>query len=151
MAFAKLTPAQITTMRSLRSIDEDLAKTMRAALFAGVKAEFGIPDEHKLKVEIDDTNSPDFGVLIRKKTGEVYTLGFTGKWVGAAIDQDDDPAAGSDTQPIPSPAASYTPQANPAPTAERSQADRPTAPQGVHVVRIEAPEQLVTLLARIFG
>jgi hypothetical protein len=80
MAKATLSLAQMATLRSLRNLDEDIAGALRTELFASIKAGFGIPDEHKVKVEIDEEESVAYGVIIRKKTGEDYTLTADGVW-----------------------------------------------------------------------
>lgn len=81
---ATLTTAEITLLKLLRDQDEQARKTIKANLFAKVKARFGIPQEHKLKVEIDNISDPMLGVLLRKKDGTVYDLDIFGQWVGAA-------------------------------------------------------------------
>lgn len=81
---ATLTTAEITLLKLLRDQDEQARKTIKTNLFAKVKARFGIPQEHKLKVEIDNSTDPMLGVLIRKKDGTVYDLDGSGLWVGAA-------------------------------------------------------------------
>lgn len=81
---ATLTTAEITLLKLLRDQDEQARKTIKANLFAKVKARFGIPQEHKLKVEIDNISDPMLGVLIRKNNGTAYDLDGSGQWVGAA-------------------------------------------------------------------
>ena len=80
MAKALFTTAQMATMRSLRNLDEDIAGCLRSELFSGIKAGFGIPDDHKIKVELDDTMSSVYSVILRKKTGDAYTLTDDGVW-----------------------------------------------------------------------
>lgn len=80
---ATLTTAEITLLKLLRDQDEQARKTIKANLFAKVKARFGIPQEHKLKVEIDNITDPMLGVLIRKNNGTAYDLDGSGQWVGA--------------------------------------------------------------------
>ena len=80
MAKASLSLAQMSTMRSLRTLDEDLAKSLRSSMFTAIKEAFEIPADHRVKVEIDEESAPNFGVIIRKNTGEAYTLTSTGVW-----------------------------------------------------------------------
>lgn len=79
---ATLSITQMQALRALRSLPADVASTVRASLFASFKAGFGIPAEHKLKVEIDDFRADNYGVLLRKKTGDAYPLGVNDTWVG---------------------------------------------------------------------
>ena len=81
---AKLTQAQITLFIALRSLPTTQANEARAELFDTVKGLFGIPADHKLKVELDNPGSPLFGVLIRKKTGSTYRLDENGQWDGGS-------------------------------------------------------------------
>lgn len=86
MAQAKLTLQQGAFLVRLRSLGNDDANrnAMKRDLFAMVKQQFGIPDDHKLKVEVDTASDPAFLTLIRKKDGTAYELGPDGKWNGNA-------------------------------------------------------------------
>lgn len=95
MAFAKLTQAQANYLTLARNMSNEDRSAIRAELFRSVKTAFGIPDDHKLKVEIDDATLPTFLTLIRKKTNQPYVLGADGKWV------DNTAAQGTVTQPQP--------------------------------------------------
>lgn len=95
MAYAQLTPSQANYLRLARNMSDEDRSAIRAELFRSVKATFGIPDDHKLKVEVDDASHHAFLTLIRKKTDQPYVLGADGKWVNAAS------AQGSVSQPQP--------------------------------------------------
>ena len=80
--FAMLTPSRLNALKSLRRLDPETASELRAALFASIKTQFGIPTEHRIKVELDDTTSPRYAIIVRKTTGTLYTLDpITGKWL----------------------------------------------------------------------
>lgn len=83
--YAKLNDAQINLLKLLRDQPDEMRKQIKADLFKQVKNMHGIPDDHKLKVEIDNQWSPDYAVLIRKKDGAKYQLTDTGRWVGASV------------------------------------------------------------------
>ena len=85
MAYAKLSASQINSLRSLRTLPDTLAKPLRATIFGAVKAAYDIPQEHKLKVEIDDTHASNYGVLVRKKDGALYPLDNDGRWPGCPV------------------------------------------------------------------
>jgi len=97
----------IAVFMNLRALSDDTAKPMRKQLFAALKAKFGIPSSHSLKVELDDTASDAYAVLQRKKTGAAYDLHADGKWVDWA----DRPA------PVAVPVAAPQPVASPLGTA----------------------------------
>ena len=90
MAKATLSNAQKNTMIAARSLDQATRKQILAAMFTGIKAQFGIPDSHRLTVEIDDASSPLYMVLVRKKApngegstnGAGYVLNYRSKWQG---------------------------------------------------------------------
>lgn len=84
MANAQLNLHQAAFLVRLRQFpDETARKAMKADLFRLVKDTFGIPQDHKLKVEVDAASSPDFLVLYRKTDGQPYQLHADGKWIGA--------------------------------------------------------------------
>lgn len=87
MAKAQLTQAQANYLKLARNMSDEDRSAIRAELFRSVKQTFGIPESHKLKVEIDDANHPHYLTLFRKKTDESYALGADGKWVGASTPQ----------------------------------------------------------------
>ena len=87
MAYAQLTPSQANYLRLARTMSDEDRSAIRAELFRSVKLAFGIPEDHKLRVEIDDAAHPQYLVLIRKKTDQPYVLGANGKWVGASAPQ----------------------------------------------------------------
>lgn len=109
MAKAALTPNEVLLLITARTADEALRAAVRKQVFATAKARHGIPDAHKLRVEIDDTRSPMYGVLVRKKDGTTYDVGTTmtkPRWFKAAVDvnvvdYDYDWADGVETLPSP--------------------------------------------------
>lgn len=102
MTKATLPTNIINVFMGLRNLSEDTAKPMRKQLFAAIKAKFGIPTSHALKVELDDTSSDAYAVLLRKKNSEAYELHADGKWVGWA------------DRPVPAPTPVAAPAAAPA-------------------------------------
>lgn len=84
MAYAKLSTIQIAAMKSLRSstIPADVAANVRSQLFTVYKDMFGIPAGDKLRVDLDNEGSDEYGVLIRKKTGLAYVVDDRGAWTG---------------------------------------------------------------------
>lgn len=87
--FAKLTQAQASFLKTIRSMQDAQRKELKRTLFAAVKSTFGIPDDHKLKVEIDNVLSSDYLVIKRSKDGSnaTYELDSAGRWTGAAPQQ----------------------------------------------------------------
>jgi hypothetical protein len=84
MAFAKITPAHRNVMLTLRTVSDMQAKRkILSALFAEIKRQLGIPKEHRLRVELDDANHPDYLCIVRKKGNQKYKLGDCGRWVDA--------------------------------------------------------------------
>lgn len=77
MAKAKMNGTQMAVLRAARGLDELTLKSIRATIFAAVKTQFRIPQTHRLSVEIDNTDSPDYGVLVRKSNGQTYDDGTT--------------------------------------------------------------------------
>lgn len=71
----KITIAQANTFKAIRNLPVDVAKEVRSALWATIKNTNGIAHSDKLKVEVDDTSSPLYCVIIRKKTGNAYNNG----------------------------------------------------------------------------
>lgn len=84
--FAKLTSTQANFLKLIRTSSDSDRKELKRELFSVVKAKFGIPDEHKLKVEIDDVDSPRYLVLVRKSDDSAYVLGSDDRWAGALSD-----------------------------------------------------------------
>ena len=93
MAKATLSNQIINIFHGIRALPDADAKAMRKQLFSTLKAKFGIPEDHALKVELDDTASADYAVLLRKKGNAPYELHLDGKWVDWA------------GRPVPTPAA----------------------------------------------
>lgn len=83
MTHATMSAGQMSVLRAIRALPDADRSVVRAQVFSATKAAFGIPQEHKLKVEIDDRNSPNYGVLTRKKGDAAYELDSTGQWQGA--------------------------------------------------------------------
>lgn len=81
MPFATLSAIAIRTLVSARAFDAAVQSVVRKNIFTAAKAQFRIPDEHRLRAEIDNTNNPAYGVLIRKKTGQAYPLNSEGIYV----------------------------------------------------------------------
>jgi len=82
--FAKLSLVLAGAIMSARAVDAETHKAVTSRVFTKTKNDLGIPDKHKLRVELDDAGSPDYLVLIRKKNGTKYTLGADGRWNEAA-------------------------------------------------------------------
>ena len=61
--FKKISSAHATIMRSNR-VDGSSNKPV----FADIKRQYGIPSDHKLAIEIDDTRSPDYLIIKNKHT-----------------------------------------------------------------------------------
>lgn len=61
--FKKISSAHATIMRNNR--DNGLSNT---DMFADIKRQYGIPSDHKLAIEINDTYSPDYLVIKNKHT-----------------------------------------------------------------------------------
>ena len=72
--FATIPPSRIQALKALRHLDQETASELRRAMFASIKESFGIPAEHKVKVELDDLASPRYAVVIRKQTDQPYTI-----------------------------------------------------------------------------
>lgn len=72
--FATIPPSRVQALKALRHLDQETASELRSAMFASTKQSFGIPAEHKIKVELDDLASPRFAVLIRKSTDTPYII-----------------------------------------------------------------------------
>lgn len=101
MAYATLSQAQARLLTQVRTLSPEARSEIRKDIFAIAKERFGIPTEHRLRVEVDDTASPDYLVLIRKATTQAYPLDATGRWVDAAPlpTQTDTPDTDADTDP----------------------------------------------------
>jgi hypothetical protein len=85
MTIAKISLPLAALMIGARSLSDDVRKAVVKQVFDKVKSEFGIPDEHKLKVEIDAASDPMFLTLVRKKNGATYPLRSDGMWVDAPV------------------------------------------------------------------
>ncbi len=72
--YAKLTEQQINLLKIGRELEAAQRSRIRKEIFAAAKATFGIPAEHRLKVEIDNVSSPDYAVIFRKKDGSRYPI-----------------------------------------------------------------------------
>jgi len=72
MAKIALNPGQLAVFRATRHLDADTRRAANKQLFEGYKRFHGIPLKHRIKVEVDDTSNPNFGIIIRKKTGTAY-------------------------------------------------------------------------------
>lgn len=72
--YAKLNASQINLLKIGRDLDAAHRSRIRSEIFAAAKAAFGIPAEHRLKVEIDNVQADDYGVLRRKKNGQPYEV-----------------------------------------------------------------------------
>lgn len=84
MAYAKLSPAIASAINLARQhAGDDDRKAVKREMFAASKAQFGIPDDIKLKCETSNTASPDYLVLKDSRTGQPFTLGNDGLWVDA--------------------------------------------------------------------
>jgi hypothetical protein len=86
MANAKLSLAQASFLKALRAVPADIAKPAKADLFTLVKSTFGIPADHKVKVEIDDISSPNYLVILRKKDNQPYPVAGSAPVVAAPVD-----------------------------------------------------------------
>lgn len=84
MAFAKISATHRDLLITLRTVTDTAArKRILKSVFGEIKTTLGIPEKHRLKVELDNTSSPDYMVLIRKRTGEKYPLGTCNRWADA--------------------------------------------------------------------
>lgn len=84
MAYAKLSPAIASAINLARQhAGDDDRRAVKREMFAAAKAQFGIPDDVKLKCETSNTASPDYLVLKASATGQPFTLGNDGRWVDA--------------------------------------------------------------------
>lgn len=77
-----VTAAILIGLRSLQGVDDTARKAEKKARFAAIRAEFGIPDSVRLKVELDDRSSPDYLVLKDKVTGYTLLADTYGKYAG---------------------------------------------------------------------
>jgi hypothetical protein len=71
---AKITATQAATLIATRGYSDADRKATKRALFAAVRAQYNIPTSVKLKVEVDDTSSPDYLVLKNKHTDAIITV-----------------------------------------------------------------------------
>ena len=75
--YHKITEGQAAILRALHvngAGDEDFISEVRHEVFTAAKQAAGIPDDHRVKAEIDNRSHPDYLVLIRKKTGDKYPI-----------------------------------------------------------------------------
>jgi len=80
---AKLTESQVSLLKGMRTYANSEARNAAfTAIVESIKTQCGIPPSHKLATGSEDPDSPDYAILLRKKTGEFYPLGADGKWVG---------------------------------------------------------------------
>lgn len=83
MAVAKLSHSAAASLSFVKKLQsEETHKMVRKEVFSAVKAQFGIPDKHRIKVELDQTE-PDYLIIKRKQDGAAYELDAHGKWVEA--------------------------------------------------------------------
>jgi hypothetical protein len=97
MTTSKISAIQASTLRAVRTMDATFASEIRKAIFASIKSQHGIPADDRIKVEVDDVGNPNYLVIIRKKTGNIYINGVEETapaptaWfplsMGAAIDE----------------------------------------------------------------
>lgn len=88
MAYAKLSPAIASAINLARQhAGDDDRKAVKKEMFAAAKAQFGIPDDIKVKCETSDTASAVYLVLKDSRTGQPFTLGNDGRWVDALPQQ----------------------------------------------------------------
>ena len=88
MTVVKLTPAQVAALASLANHTQEVRSAVFGAMMTDIKAQYGIPEKHKLRTGSTDHAAADYATLYRKKTGETYTIDDeTGKWVGATTGQ----------------------------------------------------------------
>lgn len=84
MAYAKLSPAIASAINLARQhAGDDDRKAVKREMFAAAKAQFGIPDDVKVKCETSNTASADYLVLKRSADSQPFTLADDGLWVGA--------------------------------------------------------------------
>jgi hypothetical protein len=83
MAHAKLSHSAAASLAFVKKLQNDETHAMvRKEVFAQAKAAFGIPDKHKVKVELDPAN-PNYLDIRRKTDNSLYELNSNGKWTGA--------------------------------------------------------------------
>ena len=84
MSYAKLSPSVATAINLARDhAGNDERKQLKKEMFASAKAQFGIPDNIKVKAETRDTSSPDYLLLKDSRTGQTFALAPDGLWVNA--------------------------------------------------------------------
>lgn len=79
---AYINTTEFNLFMGLRTLDDAAKKAMRKQLFAAIKARLGIPADHALKVELDDSRSSVYKKVLRKKGNAPYDLHADGKWTG---------------------------------------------------------------------
>lgn len=72
MLNAKLSQAAMAAMIAARGTPEH--KPLVKRLFAEAKRHYGIPAGNRLRADIDDKSSRDYGVLIRKRNNQRYSV-----------------------------------------------------------------------------
>ena len=84
MAYARLSNAQTTTIRLARDhAAKGDRRDVKKEIFASAKANYGIPADHKLTVEMD-ASVDGYALLRNSDSRELYTLDpNTGMWIGA--------------------------------------------------------------------
>lgn len=87
MATAKLSQSAAASLAFVKRLQNpETHSLVRREVFAQAKMNFGIPAEHKVRVELDP-GQPGYLELVRKKDGSRYELGADNKWVGLAVDE----------------------------------------------------------------
>lgn len=108
---AKLTATQAATLIAARGTSDYNRKDVKRRVFAEAKATHGIPASTKLRVELDEVDSPMYLVLRDKATDQPLTSNAVGTTatpvatpaaVNQAVDQATDKVA--DAAPAPTPA-----------------------------------------------
>jgi len=86
MAHAKLSHSAAASLAFVRNLQNEETHTLvRREVFAQVKAAFGIPEKHRIKVELD-ASKPNYLDIVRKTDGARYELNAaTNKWTGAEV------------------------------------------------------------------
>jgi hypothetical protein len=62
----------IATFTMIRRLPEDAQPAMRKSLFGAIKRAYHVPEHIKLSINLDDTASPLYAVLVDKATGQPW-------------------------------------------------------------------------------
>ena len=77
MSHVRITEAErasiIATRPRTGSERSEAQRDANRRIFAAIKSRYGVPSNHKVKVEIDAPGNPDYLVLKNKETGAPYT------------------------------------------------------------------------------